>query len=232
MSLRRVIRKMIQAMLMPKANGRIGYLTGTRAVRKSSRNGRGNDKRGAILRAAWQMMCRYGFAKTTVEEIAVQAGIAKGTVYLYFRSKEEILIALVSETNRRVLEKMEKIAVSSMPPGKKLEKMVLSRALEIYDVVQANPHGEEVIASHKPAIVESLGWFFWKQKKLYEQVIREGVKTGDFTEETPGKAAETLSTLSELLTPPYYGLKKKSEIESFTRNLMRRFIAGMSANGR
>jgi TetR/AcrR family fatty acid metabolism transcriptional regulator len=178
------------------------------------------------------MMCRYGFAKTTVEEIASQARIAKGTVYLYFRSKEEILIALVSETNRRVLEKMEKIAVSALPPGRKIEKMVLSRAMEIYDVVQANPHGEEVIASHKPAIVDSLGWFFRKQKKLYEQVIREGVEAGAFAEESPVKAAETLSALSELLTPPYYGLKKRSEIESFTRNLLRRFIAGMSVNGR
>jgi len=203
-----------------------------RRASATSRQSGGNDRRGAILRAAWRMMCRYGFAKTTVEEIATEAGIAKGTVYLYFKSKEEILIALVSETNRRVLEKMEKIAVSSLPPGKKLEKMILSRALEIYEVVQSNPHGEEVIASHKPAIVDSLGWFFRKQKKLYEQVIREGVQAGDFMEETPGRAAETLSTLSELLTPPYYGLKKKSEIESFTRNLMRRFIAGMSANGR
>jgi AcrR family transcriptional regulator len=201
-------------------------------VARTRRTGSVNDRCGAILRAAWQMMCRYGFAKTTVEEIAAEAGIAKGTVYLYFRSKEEILIALVSETNRRVLEKMEKIAVSSLPPGRKLEKMMLSRALEIYDVVQGNPHGEEVIASHKPAIVNSLGWFFRKQKKLYEQVIREGVKAGDFAEESPAKAADTLSTLSELLTPPYYGLKKKSAIESFTRNLLRRFIAGISGDGR
>ncbi len=196
------------------------------------RNNRRDDKRGAILRAAWSMMCRYGFAKTTVGEIADHAGIAKGTVYLYFRSKEEILIALVSETNRRILDGMEKIAVSSLPPEKKIEKMVLSRAMEIYDVVQANPHGEEVIASHKPAIVESLEWFFRKQKKLYERVIREGVAAGYFAEKSPGKAAETLSTLSELLTPPYYGMKKKSEIERFARNLLRRFVAGMSANGR
>jgi AcrR family transcriptional regulator len=175
-------------------------------------------------------MCRYGFAKTTVAEIAREAGIGKGTVYRYFASKEDILLALVAETNRRVLEKMEQIASSELPSGEKLEKMLLSRALEIYDVVHANPHGEEVIASHKPAIVKSLRWFFRKQKKLYEQVIREGVKAGEFNEKSPATAAAVLSTLSELLTPPYYRLKKRAEIKAFAVNLMRRFIAGISAN--
>lgn len=188
-------------------------------------------KRAVILRAAWKMMCRYGFAKTTVEEIAAEAGIGKGTVYLYFESKEEILLALVAQTNRRVLDKMERLAASHLAPGKKLRRMLLSRALEIYDVVHANPHGEEVIASHKPAIVKSLGWFFRKQKKLYEQVIREGVQAGEFDEKSPSAAAEVLGTLSELLTPPYYRFRKRSEIESFARNLLKRFIAGISKDG-
>jgi AcrR family transcriptional regulator len=191
-----------------------------------------NGKRTAILRAAWKMMCLYGFAKTTVEEIARDAGIAKGTVYLYFRSKEEILIALVKETNIKVLDEMEAIAASARKPEDKLRKMMMSRAMQIYDVVQANPHGEEIIASHKPRIVESLDWFFKKQKSLYEKVIRDGIREGRFVEKSPGTAAETLSTLSELLTPPYYRLRKRSEIESFVRNVLKRFITGISSDGK
>ena len=186
------------------------------------------DKRGRILRAAWKIMCRYGFAKTTVNEIASEAGIGKGTVYLYFDSKEDILIALVSETNSRILDNMERIASSGLPAGEKLQKMLLSRALEIYDVVHANQHGEEIIASHKPAIVKSLGWFFRKQKKLYEQVIREGVKAGVFNEKSPSRAADVLGSLSELLTPPYYRFRKRSEIRNFAQQLLERFIRGIS----
>lgn len=177
-------------------------------------------------------MCRYGFAKTTVAEIAREAGIAKGTVYLYFDSKEEILIALVTETNRRILEKMEKVVASGLPPEKKIEKLLLSRALEIYDVVHANPHGEELIASHKPVIVESLGWFFRKQKQLYEQVIREGIKARVFEEKAPGEAAKVLGTLSELLTPPYYRFGKRSDIKTFAQKLLKRFIRGISTHGK
>ena len=187
-----------------------------------------DERHAAILRAAWKMMCRYGFAKTTVNEIASEAGIGKGTVYLYFDSKEDILIALVSETNSRILDNMERIASSGLPAGEKLQKMLLSRALEIYDVVHANQHGEEIIASHKPAIVKSLGWFFRKQKKLYEQVIREGVKAGVFNEKSPSQAANVLGSLSELLTPPYYRFRKRSEIRNFAQQLLERFIRGIS----
>jgi AcrR family transcriptional regulator len=50
-------------------------------------------RRGAILDAARRIFARKGFAAALVDDIAEEAGIAKGTVYLYFRSKDEIYIA-------------------------------------------------------------------------------------------------------------------------------------------
>lgn len=49
------------------------------------------DKRGAILRAAIKVFARNGYFNSKVADIAGEAGIADGTVYLYFKSKEEIL---------------------------------------------------------------------------------------------------------------------------------------------
>jgi len=53
------------------------------------------DKRERIMDAAVSNFKRFGFAKTSVDDIARQAQVGKGTIYSYFRSKEEILIALV-----------------------------------------------------------------------------------------------------------------------------------------
>jgi len=50
-----------------------------------------SDKREAILRAATQVFARKGFFNSKVSDIAAEAGIADGTVYLYFKSKDEIL---------------------------------------------------------------------------------------------------------------------------------------------
>jgi len=188
-------------------------------------------RREAILRAAWQCAAKYGFAKSTIQEIAREAGLAKGTIYNYFEKKEDILLALVEAANRKVLDMMEDVATSTLTAKKKLEKMLLARVLYIYDTVGRSPHGEEIIPSHKPAIVGSLDWFFRKQKRLYEQVIREGNKAGEFNEKSPSTAAEVLGNLSELLTPPYYRLVKRSQVKSFARNLLKRFITGISRDG-
>lgn len=61
-----------------------------------------------ILQAAQKLIQKYGFDKTTVEEIAQDAGISKGAVYLYFPSKYAILDRLVEDESRRVLEDLIK----------------------------------------------------------------------------------------------------------------------------
>jgi AcrR family transcriptional regulator len=59
-------------------------------------------RRSGILQAARAVFARQGYAKTVVEDIAAQAGIGKGTLYLYFPSKEQIYFAALLEDARRL----------------------------------------------------------------------------------------------------------------------------------
>src|SRR5215471_21027634 len=59
-------------------------------------------RRCAILEAARTVFARQGYADTVVEDIADQAGIGKGTLYLYFPSKEQIYLAALLEEARRL----------------------------------------------------------------------------------------------------------------------------------
>src|SRR5438067_5553636 len=59
-------------------------------------------RRLAILQAARTVFARQGYADTVVDDIAVQAGIGKGTLYLYFPSKEQIYLAALLEQARRL----------------------------------------------------------------------------------------------------------------------------------
>jgi TetR/AcrR family fatty acid metabolism transcriptional regulator len=56
------------------------------------------DKRSAILKAATKVFARNGFFNSKVADIAREAGVADGTVYLYFKNKDDVLISLVSQT--------------------------------------------------------------------------------------------------------------------------------------
>jgi TetR/AcrR family fatty acid metabolism transcriptional regulator len=61
------------------------------------------DKRDAILKAATRMFARNGYFQSQVADIARDAGVAAGTVYLYFRSKDDLLVSLFERTMREAI---------------------------------------------------------------------------------------------------------------------------------
>ncbi len=65
------------------------------------------DKKRMILDIATGIFSRYGYAKTSLDEIARQARIAKGTVYYYFPNKEELFISVVTEQAKGFIETMQ-----------------------------------------------------------------------------------------------------------------------------
>jgi len=68
----------------------------------AGRKAASEQRRCSILRAARAVFARQGYADTVVEDIATQAGIAKGTLYLYFPSKEQIYLAALLEQARQL----------------------------------------------------------------------------------------------------------------------------------
>jgi len=68
---------------------------------KSAR--RSGDKRERILRAAVKVFAKNGFYATRVSEVAKAAGVADGTIYLYFKSKDELLVSLFEDRVERLL---------------------------------------------------------------------------------------------------------------------------------
>lgn len=69
----------------------------------------------AIREAAMRVVGRKGLAKATVDDIAREAGVAKGTVYLYFRSREEILEKTIGAAVDELLERLERAAEGAGP---------------------------------------------------------------------------------------------------------------------
>ncbi|HET9784705.1 MAG TPA: TetR/AcrR family transcriptional regulator [Terriglobales bacterium] len=67
-------------------------------------------REGEILEAARKVFCEHGFAAATVDQIAAAAGVAKGTLYLYYNSKEDIFWAALSSRLREMLERTKAAA--------------------------------------------------------------------------------------------------------------------------
>src|SRR6187402_1544572 len=75
------------------------------AVRRTPPSPRGErvDKRDALLRAAIDTFAARGFFNAQVADVARAAGVAAGTVYLYFRGKDDLLISIFEKTMKEAI---------------------------------------------------------------------------------------------------------------------------------
>ncbi|MGE3274561.1 MAG: TetR/AcrR family transcriptional regulator [Vicinamibacterales bacterium] len=80
----------------------------------------GPDKREAILRAATKTFARHGFHQAQVADVAKEAGIAAGTVYLYFRGKDDLLVSLFDRTMQAALAEGERALAAVDDPAERL----------------------------------------------------------------------------------------------------------------
>ena len=91
-------------------------------ARKSLRNGT-SGKRESILRAATRAFARNGYFNSKVADIAREAGVADGTVYLYFKSKEEILHSIFDRSVEEALDAARKQIEHVKDPREKLRQI-------------------------------------------------------------------------------------------------------------
>lgn len=92
-------------------------------VHSSAERTPGGDKRERILTAAERIFARHGFFAAKVSDVAKEAGVADGTIYLYFKSKDDLLISLFE---RRMLELTEALqaAIAGKPPREQLRSFI------------------------------------------------------------------------------------------------------------
>jgi len=81
------------------------------------------DKRERILAAAELIFARHGFFAARVSEIAREAGVADGTIYLYFKSKDDLLISLFESRMKQVNEAL-RAAIADRPPVEQLRAFI------------------------------------------------------------------------------------------------------------
>jgi len=86
-----------------------------------------DEKHNVILIVARKLFSRYGLRKTTVDEIAREARVGKGTIYNYFKSKEEVFQAVVEEEAQIFKNEIKKAVASQTTPEKKIRAYVITR---------------------------------------------------------------------------------------------------------
>lgn len=176
---------------------------------------RHGDVRKKILDAAEQRLWHYGFKKTTIDEIASDAGVGKGTVYLYFDGKEEIGLAIVSEYKRRSLEQIEQIAGDpKTSPVEKLTQMLQYPVLHTNQSCRQSPAMQEMIVAIKPHIRHHIQPLMEQEYEIIAGVLEQGNQAGVFDVPDTRATARTLKIMTLGMMPPYPCVTELSEMEA------------------
>ena len=95
-----------------------------RKVRANTNRAEKNNKYHQILEAAVRVFARQGFYQSTISQIAKEAGVADGTIYLYFKNKDDILVQFFSYRTKQVFESFRKEVDRAQTSADKLRNLV------------------------------------------------------------------------------------------------------------
>ena len=167
----------------------------TRTVKKP------DERREEIIKAARELFHSKEYDKATMQELMKTLNIAKGTIYHYFSSKEELLEAVVEDLMDEELAKKNKLVKESR--RKKLNAVETIRFLSTQDRM-AEENEEILDMLHQPGNIilhaRQLGRYLTRLAPIYAAVIEEGCEQGMFKTDHPLECAEFLLAGIRFLT--------------------------------
>jgi len=158
--------------------------------------------RDAILDATDVLLAKHGYKNMTIDHLADEVGIGKGSVYLHFSSKEEIALSHIDRIIERIKNALVAISQEKSAVDDRLRNMLLERVLLRYDSTQHYTQSlNELLAYLRPKLLERRKHYFEEEAQLLASVIAEGQKEKRFAAGDHLDLARTMVTATNSLLP-------------------------------
>ena len=154
---------------------------------------RGEDTRRRIIDAAIGLFSRYGFKRTSVELLAAEAGVAKPTVYAYFKDKDAVFRAVVEAVCDGLLADAEAASRVVGPIEERLTAVLSAKLTRYFELVHASPHAQELVSSQSQLGADVVQKFDRAFLRLLVSVVE------DASELEPKRLGLTASSAAQLV---------------------------------
>ena len=187
-----------------------------------------------ILQVAEEVLMEKGYYETSIDEIAARVGIAKGTVYLHFPSKEELVIAIFESDLQQLLQYIDSTMDSTLTARGKIEAIfdlmhggIISKRVQLLYSISNSAGLRHLLVEKNGCLRETWDQLSARLNSLFE----EGKAAGEFDSTLPTRVM--LSAFYSLLSPKSYErLMDEGQMpaEEVAKNLKRIYFKGISAN--
>ncbi len=187
------------------------------------------DKRATILRAATDVFASCGFFNAQVADVARAAGIAAGTVYLYFRSKDDLLVSIFERTMREAITEGRECSGGLSDPVERLqaiarahlERLGRDRSLAVVFQVELRQSTKFMERFSTTGLREYLG--------IIRQVIVDGQSSGAFRADiNPTLAAKVFFGALDEMATNWILSRRKYPPQADAKAIVDIFTGGMS----
>ena len=179
------------------------------------------ERKMRIVKGALNVFRDVGIEKTTMDEIAIESGFGKATLYYYFSSKDDVFIDIMEQGWKQLWEGIESRIVEEVGPRKKfigiIKKMgrIVTDDKVMYEFLFTAPN--YINDSHKQP---------WKtyQERLYailQSIIEDGIKKKEFVDLNPGLLMKAIGGLFHQLLISSDDDLKDDEFEVMLRNFLK-----------
>ncbi len=205
-------------------------VTAPRSLKEKQRQ----EREALILQAAEEVLMEKGYYETSIDEIAARVGIAKGTIYLHFPSKEDLVNAIFERDMQQLLQYVDITMSSAMTTRGKIESIfdlmhggIISKRMQLVYSISNSAGLRHLLVEKKGCLRE-----IWDQLSMrLNSLLEEGKAAGEFDSTLPTMVMS--SAFYSLLSPKSYErLMEEGQMsaEEVGKNLKRIYFKGISAN--
>lgn len=178
------------------------------------------EYRKRIITVSGQIFSRYGFRKTTMEEIAAALKMGKSSVYYYFRSKEDIFEAVVRREANMLRNELTKAIKSVDSPVEKLQKYISVRMKTFEKLSNYYNAIFDRKLDHFDFIEKIREKYDLEELAIIRLIIYDGNRKGVFSVENSEFTALAIQTALKGLEVPLFWKRRETEIEHRLKALL------------
>lgn len=190
------------------------------------------NKKSQIIQAAITVFARKGLERGKIADIAREAGIGKGTVYEYFRSKEEIFSAIEMSVMGEMMSQLRHLLATDLTPGEKLQAVMKESIDAVMGMGDAVLIVTELWAQGARGLWHdrgetSLARIYEEFRDRIKVILQKGIDAGEFRNMNRDGVATLLMAFMDGLMWQYMLLKDEKKFNQVKSEAIQSFMKGI-----
>ena len=158
-----------------------------------------DERKSQIITAAEGVFTKKGFDEARMDDIAEETGLSKGTLYLYFKSKDDLIIAILDRIFQREFRAFEQMDLSTMSATEVINLFVDTVSRDVKIMLRLMPIAYEflALAFRNKTVQKSLKLYVNRYMDILVPIIQSGIDSGEFKDVDAREVAIAMGAILE-----------------------------------